>query len=887
MENNLKSGNNENTRKIKQKIGTFLESFRTNGNQKEFTHVSLGGSLFPGKYNISNKRDRLKLAKYLGKTLDKNISVSIAEMPLEYGPIIVDLDFKFPYDSYKEEFKSEHIYNNELILSIINHYKTSINQYLDINDNELQCYMFEKTKGVEKNGEYKDGVHLMFPFICTDSKIRQLIYNNVQELVDEESLFEKYSNPESILDDSIINCNAWLMYGCCKPNLEPYILSKIYSSNNQEIDIKTLGSNEDIIKILSLRDDKKYKQKYSTKYKNNITDEYILEKYTNLGLCKGNSPAYFDDEELSEDAVENIEKAMVLVDMLHIKRANDYNDWIRLGWVLHNIDDSLLSKWVEFSKKSKKFKNGECEKEWSKMRSGGLTIRSLCLWAKEDSPDQYIKYNKEFFDKLLKKNDVNNTFMIAKALYYQYADRFICTDTSKDSSWYEFKQNRWRKCQCGGSLITLMSSDFVNIYSNIVTDLNKDSQNVDGGEKKSLLQQIELYNKICQKLMDITFKKKILEEAKYLFLDTTFLSRLDENYHLIGFENGVYDLEQRKFRKGHPDDYISLSTKNKYHKWSDKNPYANQIKSFFSQILTNENVRNFFLQRLSTCISGENREEKFYFCTGSGSNGKSLTFQLVSDALGDYYISCPITIITRKRNASNAASPELARMKGPRAGVFQEPGHQEEINVGIFKELTGNDKIMVRGLFKDPNEIKPQTKYWCCCNDLPAITSDDGGTWRRVLVVDFSSKFVDEPKKPNEFKIDTKLKDKIKNWAPAFASYLIHIYNTEYNIPGNKLEPEEVKISTNKYRQNQDIIRDYFDSCLERTKDKEDKINKRSLAQKFGEWFKLEHEGSTRPKNIKIYEFIDSELEQKYSNGWKYIKFKTDESDEDQDSDEE
>ena len=172
----------------------------------------------------------------------------------------------------------------------------------------------------------------------------------------------------------------------------------------------------------------------------------ILEKYSDLGLCKSNSPTHFN-QEVTEDTLEEIEKAMVLVDMLHIKRSNSYNDWIRVGWVLHNINDTLLNKWIEFSKRSKKFKNGECENEWDKMRSDGLTIRSLCLWAKEDNPEEFKKYYKELFDKLLKKNDVNNTFMIAKALYYQYTDRFICTDTSKDSSWYEFKNHRWRKCQ--------------------------------------------------------------------------------------------------------------------------------------------------------------------------------------------------------------------------------------------------------------------------------------------------------------------------------------------------------------------------------------------------------------------------------------------------------
>ena len=57
-------------------------------------------------------------------------------------------------------------------------------------------------------------------------------------------------------------------------------------------------------------------------------------------------------------------------------------------------------------------------------------------------------------------------------------------------------------------------------------------------------------------------------------------------------------------------------------------------------------------------------EEKLYIPTGGGSNGKSLTFEIVNNALGEYYISCPVTIMTRKRGSSAQASPELARIKG-------------------------------------------------------------------------------------------------------------------------------------------------------------------------------------------------------------------------------
>ena len=37
----------------------------------------------------------------------------------------------------------------------------------------------------------------------------------------------------------------------------------------------------------------------------------------------------------------------------------------------------------------------------------------------------------------------------------------------------------------------------------------------------------------------------------------------------------------------------------------------------------------------------------------------------------------------------------------------------------------------------------------------PEVPSNDDGTWRRLRVISFDSKFTDNPTKPNEFKIDT------------------------------------------------------------------------------------------------------------------------------------
>ena len=855
---------NSNTKNIKQKIEELLNEHRATKTGSEFTHVSMGGVTFPGKFNIDTQKKRDKLAKYLALACDKGIHFSIAEKLQKYGPIMVDIDLRLPLDTVVDR-----LYDNNMILQIVDKYRTSIQKYLKVSSTQLNCFIFEKEKKSEKNGELSDGIHLIFPYIVASDTVRHIIFKTVYDESMEEELFSRFTNNSEVLDDKIVSTNPWLMYGCCKPAGIPYKLTQILDENNEHIDINTTGLTINIIKLLSLRDTK-WVDSNSTLFNKDIVIEDV--------------PVSSDDDEkintmlddlLPNDKLELIEKSITLVDMLKNKRAENFHDWIRVGWSLHNTHKSLFDTWVQFSKISKKYQLGECDRLWKNMKNDGYTIRSLMLWAKEDNPEAYKKFIKEDFENNLKKNSIDNTFMIAKALYSKYFDKFICANP-KENLWYHFEEHKWKKCLGGGKLITLISSDFANYY--ILKGQEFAQKAIESvNEKKTLLQELAYFNKIADKLMDINFKKKIIEEAKNIFYDDMFLQRLDENPNLIGFENGVYDLSQKIFRPGHPDDHISFSTNVHYMKWNDKNPYAPHINDFFEKILPNKNVRDYFLSRLSTCVSGENREEKFYFCTGSGSNGKSLCFQLVSEALGDYYISCPVTIITRKRGSSSAASPELARMKGPRIGVYQEPGNDEELNIGIFKELSGNDKFMTRGLYQEPIEVKPQLKSFMTMNEKPLITSDDGGTWRRLRVIDFNSKFVEnpDPLNPNEFMLDDSLKSKISQWAPAFASYLIHIYNTKYDVVDKVPEPEEVQCATNEYRKEQDFVREYFNANIEVTERKSDTIMKKELFSHFRLWFGEIHVGDTLPKCKKLYDFMDKEIKYKYAyNGWPYLRFK-------------
>ena len=107
----------------------------------------------------------------------------------------------------------------------------------------------------------------------------------------------------------------------------------------------------------------------------------------------------------------NIETEVAsLVNLLDQSRSNDYEEWIRLGWCLHNISPDNLYVWIEFSKKSSKFVENECEKLWDLMKDEGLHKGTLHMWAKNDNPVEYKAWlNTDIFNETKNCNGSHNS----------------------------------------------------------------------------------------------------------------------------------------------------------------------------------------------------------------------------------------------------------------------------------------------------------------------------------------------------------------------------------------------------------------------------------------------------------------------------------------------
>ena len=437
-------------------------------------------------------------------------------------------------------------------------------------------------------------------------------------------------------------------------------------------------------------------------------------------------------------------------------------------------------------------------------------------------------------------------YSIAKAVFQIYKNRFRVDDI-RNTEWYEFDGIRWKKSYLMNILI---SEELPKYYRSIkISDTSLQTKNLQdylvNNEKVDANMRNQMVDNIISKLENVAFKGNIISQVIYLFktYDNDFYTNLDSTPNLLGFKNGVYDFKEQTFRQGIQNDYITFSTGYDFLEYDESCPHTQDIYKFLGQIIPNKRVLDYTLKVLGKALVGV-PDERFYIWTGlSGANGKSTLVNFLENTLGDYMVGVDVSLLTNKRGASSNASPDVVRLRGKRIFTFQEPEHDDKLRTGILKQYTGGDTIIARELFKAPISFKLQGTMIMCCNDLPAVTSCDGGTWRRIRVVEFKSRFCDNPVKQNEFKIDPSIKYKIKYWRPYFMSILIHWYKRFLEEGMN--EPDEVKKATDKYKVENDKFNEFFDQVLEESS-KDFEPNK-TIYSHFSNWWSSNYPNSRIP----------------------------------------
>lgn len=854
-----------------------------------------------GVYSIVDPEVKKVFWDIYCKSVEHGVVSTIAEKPGPVFPLHADFDMKYSTDFGTDK----RLLSTSALHKIVHAYQNAIRSVVDpdvYNDRIVRCIVLQKSRPRPEEGFIKDGFHLHFPFFICDAWTQdQYVYRKVLEELEPLDVFSKKRTGLDIkkVMDSGMARKVWLLYGAMNwksSHSRPYLYNRwadvplqkqyghVYDENLNEITMDVLFEEEMVGRpnpvryylpeLLSIQGYTQETPLMDTYVKQRQKYNHQSQKTRKFNIVhKRKREDILSDLKMIEDGG--------LLEMLSIDRANNHDTKMEVGWCLFCITEGGeegLALWKRFCRRADDYDENKCDNRWNNMKIKNMTMGTLRHWARIDSPDQYNMWRSydvrnQMMD-IIRQSKITEGAM-ARVAIALYRDRFLCSNI-KGNEWYCYVGHRWIQNDAAKDVWNILNEDlrieFIKFRSEMYKELVRLKEAYDtmdptlkkepeGIRYKQEIIMHETYIKGCDKAVDYLDTapclKRTVDMMAIKLNDPKFEETKDRNAYLVGFENGVLDMQQRRFRNGTPDDKITMTTGYDYcdHK---TNPDATRFfVKFFSRLFPNPNIRDYALRTTASVLIGGNIHKQFRILTGYKDSGKSTFIKLIKYALGKgeygYYGTFPPQSFTNSTNQSTAGgpSPQEIRLLDKRVGIANEVAGR--LNAAFIKLWSGGDDSYRRGMYdRKGGDKEPLITIYVQCNDIPEIPSDEDAALDRVKVIDFQSKFVlpaDLERYPVPDTEDQRIAlkrwkakpidHKIIMYAPYFVSYLLDIY---IETDGKLTEPKEVIVSTDTYREDNDVYLHFIKDNLERvSEDNGPKSYKHSAKKLFNEyqmWYK-------------------------------------------------
>lgn len=278
------------------------------------------------------------------------------------------------------------------------------------------------------------------------------------------------------------------------------------------------------------------------------------------------------------------------------------------------------------------------------------------------------------------------------------------------------EDNRWGLCK---------NHDFIYLYNGTYwNQLDKETF------QKFLGEAAEKMNVPKFSARYYKFRKELFEQ----FLGTAYLEPKEPsaNKVLINLQNGTFEVSEKRtqLRPFDRADFITYQLPFEY----DSNATAPIFESYLNRVLPDKDRQNVLAEYLGFVFikHGSNRlkEEKALILYGTGANGKSVFFEIVSALLGS-------------QNTSNFSLQSLTDSTGYyRAKLANKlVNYGSEINgkleSALFKQLVSGEPVEARLPYGEPFALKQYAKLIFNCNELPRDVEHTNAYFRRFLIIPF------------------------------------------------------------------------------------------------------------------------------------------------------
>jgi P4 family phage/plasmid primase-like protien len=214
-----------------------------------------------------------------------------------------------------------------------------------------------------------------------------------------------------------------------------------------------------------------------------------------------------------------------------------------------------------------------------------------------------------------------------------------------------------------------------------------------------------------------------------------------------------------------------------------------------------------YLKRVAGyCLTGSIAEHAFFFCYGTGGNGKGIYKDMLDWMLHSYARAANIDTFTDTRFTRHSA--EIAYFQGARLVTSTEPGEGSKWAEGRIKAMTGGDPITANYMHQNPFTFAPLFKLLFTGNFKPQLKSVDEAIRRRLYLIPFEYKVTPEKK-------DLDLPDKLR--VPEIAGGILH-WMIEGCLEWQETmlkPPQRVIYATSEYLESEDRIGRFLDEHVE------------------------------------------------------------------------
>jgi putative DNA primase/helicase len=320
------------------------------------------------------------------------------------------------------------------------------------------------------------------------------------------------------------------------------------------------------------------------------------------------------------------------------------------------------------------------------------------------------------------------------------------------------------------------------------------------------------------------FKKELFEQ----FLGTAYLEPKPQlaNKVLINLLNGTFEVSTKgtQLRPFDRADFLTYQLPFEY----DPKAKAPIFEAYLNKVLPDIERQRVLAEYLGFVFikHGNNKlkEEKALILYGSGANGKSVFFEVVSALLG-------------AENTSNFSLQSLTNENGYyRAKIANKlVNYASEINGKLesstFKQLVSGEPVEARLPYGDPFTLKQYAKLIFNCNELPKEVEQTNAYFRRFLIIPFD---VTIPPQEQDKDLHNKIIESelsgVFNWVLDGLSRLlkqkgfsecdaakqaVEQYRTESDSVRMFLDENELEVSPTYYTDLKVIYFEYRNYCLD------------------------------------------------------------------------